>query len=77
MFNEAARQLKNLIKEVKNCMFQQHLQNLTATEETGNSLWKATKKNLNSQYNITPQSGDNIEGGLEANTKKPKDLQKI
>jgi hypothetical protein len=43
MFNEATRQLKNLIKEVKNYMFQQHLQNLTATEETDYSLWKGTK----------------------------------
>jgi hypothetical protein len=57
-------------------MFKQYLQNLTATEETDYSLWKATK-NFNSQYNITPQSGKKIEDGLEANTKKLKVLQNI
>jgi hypothetical protein len=33
--------------------------------------------NLNSQYNITPQSEKKIEAKLKANTKKPKVLQNM
>jgi hypothetical protein len=42
--NEAARNLKDQIKKIKEETFQTHLQSLTATADTDYSLWKATKQ---------------------------------
>ncbi|KAL7295091.1 hypothetical protein TKK_0011559 [Trichogramma kaykai] len=41
--NKAIKDLKHLLKETKNSHIRNYLQNLTATEASGYSLWKATK----------------------------------
>jgi hypothetical protein len=42
-YNEAARNLKDRIKRIKEETFQTYLQGLRATADTNYSLWKATK----------------------------------
>lgn len=43
-FNNASKDLKTAIQQLKNNNFQSYLENLSATKETSYSLWKATKK---------------------------------
>jgi hypothetical protein len=43
--NQATRELKQLLHEHKNMKIQNYLSNLTPTEATDYSLWKATKQN--------------------------------
>lgn len=42
--NKATKELKILLQNEKNLAIQKYLENLTATETTDYSLWKATKK---------------------------------
>lgn len=52
--NKATKQLKLLIHNEKNKSIEDYLKNLTATEATDYSLWKATRKIKNPQQPIPP-----------------------
>lgn len=52
--NNANKQLKQLLNEIKNKSVQDYLKELTPTEATGYSLWKATKKLKRPQTPIPP-----------------------
>lgn len=43
-FNQCTKELKRLLKEVNNAYIQYYLRNLTPTNESEYSLWKATRK---------------------------------
>jgi hypothetical protein len=55
LLNQATRELKQLLYEHKNMQLQRYLSNLTPTEATDYSLWKAknkkNKKNKNKNKN--------------------------
>lgn len=53
-FNTAAQKLKRLLFTYKNDSTQTYLENLTATDSTDYSLWKATKKLTNQINNVPP-----------------------
>lgn len=53
-FNKAARKLKKVILEIKNDSIQRYLEELTPTEATDYSLWKATRKLKSPQTPIPP-----------------------
>ena len=53
-YNRACKQLKHLLNEIKNQSIQDYLSNLTATEATDYSLWKATKCLKRPQTSIPP-----------------------
>lgn len=42
--NKATKELKALLQNEKNLAIQKYLENLTVTEATDYSLWRATKK---------------------------------
>lgn len=52
--NKASKELKELLTTIKNQSIQDYLANLTASEATGYSLWKATKKIKQPQLSIPP-----------------------
>lgn len=52
-FNKAAKDLKEVIREVKNESFKTHLESLSTSERDDYSLWKATKR-LKRPQNIVP-----------------------
>ena len=53
-YNKTAKELKRLLQTLKNEGFQTYLQELTATKDTDYSLWKATRKIKQHQYQIPP-----------------------
>lgn len=53
-FNSAAKNLKEMIQKQKNNEIEKYLCNLTATDATEYSLWKATSKIRRTQENIPP-----------------------
>lgn len=52
--NQATNRLKNMLKEIKNLALQNYLENLTATEVTDYSLWRATRKIKKTNLPIPP-----------------------
>lgn len=52
--NRATRNLKDLLRSEKNQEIQEYLENLTPTEATDYSLWKATAKINKSQKTFLP-----------------------
>lgn len=52
--NKVTKELKILLQNEKNLAIQKYLENLTATETTDYSLWKATKKIKQPQKSIPP-----------------------
>lgn len=57
--NRATKELKILIQKNRNQEFQKYLENLTPTEATEYSLWKATKRLKRPQQHNTPLKNDN------------------
>ena len=53
-YNKLAKQLKNLLHNLKNEGIQDYLKGLTPTEVTEYSLWKATRKKKRPQHHISP-----------------------
>lgn len=53
-FNNAAKDLKQLLKQIKNNDIQEYLSNLTASAATDYSLWKTTKKLKRPQTSYPP-----------------------
>lgn len=54
LLNQASKQLKNQLNMLKNESIQDYLSNLSATEASDYSLWKATRKLKNPQLTIPP-----------------------
>lgn len=52
--NQACKEIKNLLESIKSQSIQNYLENLTPTDTTDYSLWKATKKIKQPQQNIPP-----------------------
>lgn len=57
--NRATRELKETMAEMENQKFQNYLENLTATQATDYSLWKATRNMKRPQLSIPPIKDDN------------------
>jgi len=53
-YNKLAKELKNLLHNLKNKGIQDYLKGLTPIEVTDYSLWKATRKMKRSQQHIPP-----------------------
>ncbi|KMQ85058.1 rna-directed dna polymerase from mobile element jockey-like protein [Lasius niger] len=53
-FNKAVKELKKMLQEKKSKAIETYLQDLTLTEATDYSLWKATKKVMKHQQAKTP-----------------------
>ena len=53
-YNKIAQELKHLLQTLKNEGIQTYLQELTPTKDTDCSLWKATRKTKQPQYQIPP-----------------------
>jgi hypothetical protein len=53
-YNKLAKELKNLLHNLKNKGTQVYLKGLTTTEVTDYSLWKATLKMKRPQHHIPP-----------------------
>ena len=53
-YNKLAKELKHLLQTLRNEGIQTYLQELTPTEATEYSLWKATRKTKQPQHQIPP-----------------------
>ena len=60
-FNRAVKEIKILLHKIKNESIQGYLQNLTATELTDYSLWRATRGLKRPQHHIPPLKMNNGE----------------
>jgi exonuclease III len=54
IYNRLAKELKQLLHNIKNSSVQHYLAGLTPTDETNYSLWKATRKLKRPQHHVPP-----------------------
>jgi hypothetical protein len=54
IYNRLAKELKQLLLNIKNSTVQHYIAGLTPTDETNYSLWKATRKLKRPQHHIPP-----------------------
>lgn len=71
-FNAAAKQVKELIKEKRNLVFQEFLQNFTPAENTNYFLWKVTCNIKNQPIQPIPPIRKPNRSWARANYKKAK-----
>lgn len=72
LLNQAVKDIKKLLQTEKNLSMQHYLENLTPTDATDYSLWKATKKLKQPQQYIPPIRNNAIENSEWARTDKDK-----
>lgn len=58
-FNKSAKELKQLLMQIKNQSIQEYLSSLSASEATDYSLWKATRKLKRPQVSLPPIKDQN------------------